>query len=1076
MVFEPRRCACALIVLSLALFACGGDDETPCEPTSCDGVCVAGECVADDGGVFVALEDTQPDLPSVSDVEPDEGGGFQSPCERNSDCESGYCVDTADGRACSAFCTDDCPDPDWTCRTVENSGGDVVSICLPDATVLCRPCQSDSECGGLADLCLTLGDGEFCGRECNGVDDCPNGYQCDEFSSQGELVRQCAPLLGFCGDCVDQDDDGHGEGDGCIGRDCDDLDPRTFDGAPEICDGWDNDCDDDIDEGIDFAGDEANCGACGVVCDPDAATGECVEGACVIVSCGDGNWDIDGEAENGCEYACEVVGDEVCDGNDEDCDGIVDEGVELLTDPLNCGECGEVCAFDGAAALCIGGECAIGECEEGLANCNGFSEDGCEVVLGTDVEHCGGCELACGFDNAGASCEEGACVIGDCEDGFANCNGEFDDGCEVELATALLHCGECENICAFETTGAACEAGECVPTGCGPGRLDCDEDLVLNGCEVDSTSDPAHCGRCGSACAFANAAATCESSACVMGACEGDFADCRGGAGDGCETDTGNDVDNCGACGRRCSFDNAAASCVDGACVMGECAAGWADCVNGDTDGCETRIDTDVDNCGGCGAVCEFTGAAGICSDGECSIGACEADRADCNSDPGDGCERNLTTDPLHCGSCFAACDDTNASVSCEDRVCVIDECDDGFADCNGGTHDGCEVNLETDAVHCGECRNVCVASGGTAECDEGACAIAGCHDGFGDCDGRYDTGCEVPLAATLGHCGECFSACSYDNGFAACRFGECTFLACETGFGDCNDDVELDGCETDLDTTLSDCGVCGLACDISGADEACVDGVCEFVACEENRAGCVDGPENGCETNLRTDPDHCGGCDISCDIPFTVTECAGGSCGSLGCVDGYADCELGDDGCETHTDTDAANCGGCDTVCSVPNATTGCADGLCFITGCVGGYTDGDGEYDSGCEVPPDGGPDRSGVFSLSPAPAYSCTEIIFGSTVMSINEPTFTFSFDASLSVALSRAVMTQTPAPAGDTFLVTGILPGDCQETYTLSGTFSDDDTWNGIFRLQFSGATCAFTTCFTQSWSVTGTRVP
>ena len=1076
MLFDSRFRALALIATLFALAACGGDDETPCEPTQCDGVCVAGECVADDGGVFDALDDAQPDLPPVSDAEPDEAGGFQSPCERNSDCESGYCVDTADGRECSAFCTDDCPDPDWTCRTVENSGGDVVSICLPDAAVLCRPCGSDSECGGLGDLCLTLGDGEFCGRECGEGDECPEGYQCDEFSSQGDLVRQCAPVLGFCGDCVDQDDDGHGEGEGCIGGDCDDLDPRTFDGAPELCDGWDNDCDDDIDEDIDFAADEANCGECGVVCDPDGATGECVDGACVVVSCDDGRWDIDGEPDNGCEYACEVVGDEVCDGNDDDCDGVVDEGVDLLTDPLNCGECGEICAFDGAGARCVEGECAIGACDDGLANCNGFAEDGCEVVLATDVEHCGECEIACDFENAGAACEEGVCTLGVCEEGFANCDGDPDDGCEIELADDLLHCGECDNACSFETTGAACEFGECVPTACAPGLLDCDDDLPLNGCEVDSRTDVGNCGRCANACAFLNAAATCEESACVMGDCVGDFADCRGGPADGCETDTSDDVDNCGECGRTCAFDNAGATCVDGTCVMGECADGWADCINGDTDGCETRIETDLGNCGGCGDVCEFTGAAGICSGGECSMGACAVDRADCNEDPSDGCERDLAADPLHCGACFEACDDTNASVSCEDRVCVIDSCDDGFANCNTGTHDGCEVNLATDGLHCGECRNACFASGGTAACDSGECIISDCDDGFGDCDERYDTGCEVPLAATLGHCGECFSACSYDNGFAACRFGECTFLACETGFGDCNDDVELDGCETDLDTTLSDCGVCDRACSISGADEACVDGACEFVACEENRAGCVDGPENGCETDLLTDPDHCSGCDISCDIPFTETSCVDGSCVSLDCVDGYDDCDIGEAGCETQVATDPTNCGECGTTCAASRASVGCSDGGCYITGCLDGYTDGDGLYETGCEVPPDTGPDRSGTFNLSPHAAYSCTDIFFGSTVMSINETSFDFSFGASLSVAMSRTIMTQTPAPAGDSFSVSGIVAGDCQETYTLSGTFSDDDTWTGTFRLQFSGSTCGFTNCFVQEWSLTGTRAP
>jgi hypothetical protein len=509
---------------------------------------------------------------------------------------------------------------------------------------------------------------------------------------------------------------------------------------------------------------------------------------------------------------------------------------------------------------------------------------------------------------------------------------------------------------------------------------------------------------------------------------------------------------------------------------MGACDDGWADCINGSVDGCETRIDTDLDNCGACDAVCGFTDAAGICADGECRMGACHSGFSDCNTIPGDGCERNLVTDPLHCGACFVACDDTNATVACEDRVCVIDECDLGFDDCNVGAHDGCEVNLSSDGLHCGECRNFCVASGGTAACVDGGCAVADCDDGFGDCDERYDTGCEVPLVATLGHCGECFNACGFDNAFAACRFGSCDFLACDSGWGDCNVDVDLDGCETDLDTSLVHCGVCERGCDIDGAEETCTDGVCEFVECEANRAGCVDGPENGCETDLLTNPDHCSGCDISCDLDFTVTTCAAGSCESLGCADGYADCEVGIPGCDTSIDTDPNNCGGCDTACIADHATTGCAETGCFIAGCLDGFTDVDGDYGTGCEVPPGGGgPDLSGDFALTPTLAYSCTDIFFGSTVMSINESSFSFAFGASLAVGMSRATMQETPAPVGDTFSVSGIVAGDCQETYSLSGTFSDDDNWTGTFTLVFSGTTCGFTNCFEQDWVVSGSRI-
>ncbi|MFW5967448.1 MAG: MopE-related protein [Persicimonas sp.] len=50
-------------------------------------------------------------------------------------------------------------------------------------------------------------------------------------------------------ECPDRDDDGYRDED-CGGRDCDDSDPRVFPGATEICDGRDNDCDGEANNGI----------------------------------------------------------------------------------------------------------------------------------------------------------------------------------------------------------------------------------------------------------------------------------------------------------------------------------------------------------------------------------------------------------------------------------------------------------------------------------------------------------------------------------------------------------------------------------------------------------------------------------------------------------------------------------------------------------------------------------------------------------------------------------------------------------------------------------------------------------
>jgi hypothetical protein len=49
-------------------------------------------------------------------------------------------------------------------------------------------------------------------------------------------------------DCVDEDGDGYGTGTGCMGTDCNDMDRAVNPGAMEVCNGKDDDCDNQEDE------------------------------------------------------------------------------------------------------------------------------------------------------------------------------------------------------------------------------------------------------------------------------------------------------------------------------------------------------------------------------------------------------------------------------------------------------------------------------------------------------------------------------------------------------------------------------------------------------------------------------------------------------------------------------------------------------------------------------------------------------------------------------------------------------------------------------------------------------------
>jgi hypothetical protein len=138
--------------------------------------------------------------------------------------------------------------------------------------------------------------------------------------------------------------------------------------------------------------------------------------------------------------------------------------VTPTTDVNNCGACGTVCpARANARATCASGTCGI-TCQTGFGNCNGNNADGCEVDTNTNTSNCGACGTVCpARANAATTCQAGTCGF-TCNTGFANCDGNAGNGCEVNLQTDASNCGTCGNRCS-----GSCNAGSC---GClSGGRL-----------------------------------------------------------------------------------------------------------------------------------------------------------------------------------------------------------------------------------------------------------------------------------------------------------------------------------------------------------------------------------------------------------------------------------------------------------------------------------------------------------------------------------------------------------------------------------------------------------------------------
>ena len=505
---------------------------------------------------------------------------------------------------------------------------------------------------------------------------------------------------------------------------------------------------------------------------------------------------------------------------------------------------------DPAVSVCSDGECGL-RCPDNTGDCNASADDGCEVDLLTSTNHCGSCEFACDPDHATGECVGGECLIKTdepnqgCDENYANCNSLPEDGCEVNLLTDADHCGACDDAACSTAGGlASCSDAECV-IDCEEGYRDCDGNARDNGCEIDTTRNVSHCGACGEVCEVSDPEYTafCAGGVCGETLCDENEGDCDG---DGMCTDSLLTVANCGGCGRACMVAHGTPSCVramagaDCAIDLCDVAEGesWADCDGSYVTGCEVNTQSNRFRCGGClpeeggsGEDCSLKEGsenvtATACNAGSCQIVGCSGGFGDCDGVFSNGCNVNLDTNVEYCGSCNTDCtdkvgDDGVTAVGCQAGACHVDDCAGALIDCDGSFSNGCEVDPDSNATHCGGCNDEgganCSAKIGDddvtgVECNSGACVVASCSANRADCDGSFGNGCEVNTNTSQAHCGGCAGeggdTCeARPRASGACQSGNCSYT-CQSGWADLNEDLNAtgtsDGCESRALTVLN--------------------------------------------------------------------------------------------------------------------------------------------------------------------------------------------------------------------------------------------------------------------------------
>ena len=818
-----------------------------------------GECLDDSGDPIVTAEDFElcNELDDNCNGEADEEFNVGEPCvSGRGQCEvEGVYICSEDGE--STFCDAESEEPgEEICDGVDNDcdgnidrdeDGNTLSLICGSPIGECEEGIQACEDGVWSDC---RGSNEASDELCDELDnDCD-----DETDEDFPLGEVCTAGVGAC------------ESDGvmvCTGNQLG-VECSAEPGSPqiEICNGIDDNCNGSVDENVPQCCEPNDTMDCG------SSTGTCTAG---IQTCdSERNW---GACFDESGQPVVQAQTEICNGEDDDCDGDVDETFALSVPcEQGRGECRAsgvtVCNEHGTSVVC-GAE--LGEAEDeicdGLDNdCDGAVDEGVTEECGDDI---GACRHGLRYCMNGVF---GPC-LGATEPSEETCNG-VDDDCNGDTD---------ENF----PLGESCEAGvgACVNEGntiCAPNHVDvvCDarpgtpSDELCDGIDNNCDGSADEVFRIGEPCVVGQGACQAEGefvcdneTESTCSAVPGDPQEeiCNG-IDDNCDGQIDEDVPQCCDPGdeRECGMDVGA--CTSGTQVCSS-RREWRPCLDGEGNPIVTQSD---DICDGVDNDCDGQADEDYNLGQGClvGIGACRArgttvcteDRDDvmCNAEEGepapetcDNIDNDCDGDPDMTDGEFLFRD----CYSGPDGTAGVGQCEAGLQMCSEGWWSECEGEILPVREECNGIDN---------DCDGEA-------DMFGDESIMVE--CYTGPEETL-NVGECYS------GFSICMDGE---------FSECLEEVipqeeVCDGldndCDGDADEEVSSCCSPGDTRECGTNEGACQAGI---QICTNEREWniecqgeippveeiCEDNVDNNCDGEVN---EGCtGGCETTVPISFEV-------------------------------------------------------------------------------------------------------------------------------------------------------------------------------------------------------------
>jgi len=681
---------------------------------------------------------------------------------------------------------------------------------------------------------------------------------------------------------------------------CDYSDVPDFEGDHELtCDGKDNDCDGDTDEDFQV----------GLGCDGDDED-LCANGKLVCNAAGDG-------------AVCDESGGtvpEICDGQDNDCDGETDEDfADVLGTPCDgpdtdqCQNGTFSCAPDGTATACDNeSPVNIQEVCDGVDNdCDGETDEDFPLkgtaCDGSDSDQCLNGTYTCTADHEGVEC-----VNEDPTDIEDVCN-TLDDDCDGTADQAYLPGGSVSYpggpgvIDQGKGLGEPCGTGICSDGTivCGPDERSLTCDSLKNALDHELCND-------------------------LDDTCDGQTDE---GLGKGQPCD-GDDADECANGTTVCDADPAApVVCSETSGPDGE---GYVELCNNENlqdEDCDGETDED------------FVAGGTVTYDGHVMDGG-DPNAADAGKVKGDGCGTGA------CSGGTVICDDTGLGLPCSTvGQASVEVCNDQDDDCDGAVdedyvsgasavYDGGPYKPDADkgkGASCGTgvCADGVVVCDGTdaltcSTLDQASSEV--CNGVDDDCDGSTDEDLTAPPATKhVGVCTGQVKLCQGVGGWKDPDYAligsdyEATEVSCDGLDNDCDGltDMEDPDVQAAQPDTVNQKGVCAGAkktCTGAGGWVSDYSGVTGYEATE---ASC-DGLDNDCDGSTDeawptkgaacdgSDSDQCANGTWTCRADESGLECVNET------VTGIAEtCNGVDDDCDGDTDeawpTKGAACDGSD-------------------------------------------------------------------------------------------------------------------------------------------------------------------